>query len=110
MTELPPYSEVRPRLPWSPLLFTSINAMSALLRLLPPPAMSASYRTGRMTAMGIHDAPPNYSEEPFEVKWKTLVDSIMALPIAQKNFISFHSTSCVSTSTLCCSYTPMSLT
>ncbi|KAJ7815918.1 hypothetical protein B0H13DRAFT_2137524, partial [Mycena leptocephala] len=51
--------------------------------------MSASHRTGRMTAMGIHDVPPNYSEEAFEAKWKTLVDSIMALPIAPKNFISF---------------------
>ncbi|KAJ7883803.1 hypothetical protein B0H13DRAFT_2046304 [Mycena leptocephala] len=51
--------------------------------------MSASYRTGRMTAMGIHDAPPNFSEEAFEAKWKTLVDSIMALPVAQRNFISF---------------------
>lgn len=51
--------------------------------------MSASYRTGRMTAMGIHDAPPNFSEEAFEAKCKTLVDSIMALPVAQRNFISF---------------------
>jgi hypothetical protein len=42
-----------------------------------------------MTAMGIHDAPPNFSEEAFEAKWKTLVDSIMALPVAQRNFISF---------------------
>jgi hypothetical protein len=40
--------------------------------------------------MGIHDAPPDYSEEAFEAKWKTLVDSIMApsLPVV-KNFISF---------------------
>jgi hypothetical protein len=89
MMGLSPYSEMKPCLPWSPLPFTSINEMSALLRLLPPPTISASYRTGRMTVMGIHHAPPNYSEDAFEAKRKTLVDSMMALPIAQKNFISF---------------------
>ncbi|KAJ6464915.1 hypothetical protein C8R45DRAFT_1219822 [Mycena sanguinolenta] len=52
--------------------------------------MSASYSKDRAVGIGIWQAPPNLSKEAFENKVTTMVDKLVALPIAQKNYIKFE--------------------
>jgi hypothetical protein len=52
--------------------------------------MSASYKKDRVAGIGIYKAPPNLSKEAFETKITSLVDALLAVPIAQKNFLKFE--------------------
>ncbi|KAJ7734210.1 hypothetical protein B0H14DRAFT_2639465 [Mycena olivaceomarginata] len=51
--------------------------------------MSASHRKDRVAALGIWKAPPNVSKEAFETKITSIVDSLLAIPVAQKNYLKF---------------------
>ncbi|KAJ7016309.1 hypothetical protein C8F04DRAFT_1245392 [Mycena alexandri] len=52
--------------------------------------MSASSRKDRVAGIGIYKAPPNLSKEALETKITSLVDALLAVPIAQKNFLKFE--------------------
>ncbi|KAJ6464926.1 hypothetical protein C8R45DRAFT_939769 [Mycena sanguinolenta] len=52
--------------------------------------MSASYSKDRAVGIGIWQAPPNLSKEALENKLTTIVDKLVALPIAQKNYVKFE--------------------
>ncbi|KAJ7925450.1 hypothetical protein B0H13DRAFT_1863102 [Mycena leptocephala] len=52
--------------------------------------MSASNEKDRMVAVGIYKAPANLSKEEFETKITSFVDRMLAVPIAQKNFLKFE--------------------
>ncbi|KAJ7860175.1 hypothetical protein B0H13DRAFT_2355706 [Mycena leptocephala] len=52
--------------------------------------MSASNKKDRMVAVGIYKAPANLSKEEFETKITSFVDRMLAVPIAQKNFLKFE--------------------
>ncbi|KAF7342416.1 hypothetical protein MVEN_01830600 [Mycena venus] len=54
-----------------------------------PPAMSASVQKHSFTVIGIHKAPENLSKQEFDAKVGALCDSLVALPVARKNFLSF---------------------
>ncbi|KAF8188479.1 hypothetical protein K438DRAFT_1833619 [Mycena galopus ATCC 62051] len=41
------------------------------------------------TAFGIHPVPANITKEDFQAKCEALVESFLALPVAQKNFLKF---------------------
>lgn len=43
-----------------------------------------------MVAVGIYKAPANLSKEEFETKITSFVDRMLAVPIAQKNFLKFE--------------------
>ncbi|KAF7337418.1 hypothetical protein MSAN_02268300 [Mycena sanguinolenta] len=52
--------------------------------------MSASYSKDHAVGIGIWHAPPNVSKEAFENKLTTLIDKLVALPVAQKNYVKFE--------------------
>ncbi|KAF7343147.1 hypothetical protein MVEN_01745400 [Mycena venus] len=52
--------------------------------------MSASYQKDRVLCVGVYKAPPNLSKEALQVKAEALVDSLLAVPIAQKNYVKFE--------------------
>ncbi|KAJ6464919.1 hypothetical protein C8R45DRAFT_497263, partial [Mycena sanguinolenta] len=49
--------------------------------------MSASYSKDRAFGIGIWKAPPDLTKEAFENKLTTMLDKLVALPIAQKNYV-----------------------
>jgi hypothetical protein len=51
--------------------------------------MASTLSKDRCLAIGIHRAPPHLSPKEFESRTEALVDSIIQLPIAQKNFLKF---------------------
>ncbi|KAF7339195.1 hypothetical protein MVEN_01996800 [Mycena venus] len=52
--------------------------------------MSASARKDRCSGLAIHYAPADISQQEFKAKVDTLVDSFLALPVCQKNFLNFN--------------------
>ncbi|KAF7349908.1 hypothetical protein MVEN_01291500 [Mycena venus] len=52
--------------------------------------MSSSVQKNRFTAFGIHRAPANLSKREFDAKVATFCDSLVALPVVQKNFLSLN--------------------
>ncbi|KAF7377960.1 hypothetical protein MSAN_00219900 [Mycena sanguinolenta] len=50
--------------------------------------MSASVQKHSFTVIGVHKAPANLSKQEFEAKVGKLCDSMAALPVAKKNFLS----------------------
>ncbi|KAJ7019729.1 hypothetical protein C8F04DRAFT_1146897 [Mycena alexandri] len=53
------------------------------------PAMSASTQQDRLAVIWIQKAPPHLSKKEFDAKVDALVDSLVALPVARKNFLAF---------------------
>ncbi|KAJ7268192.1 hypothetical protein B0H12DRAFT_1097436 [Mycena haematopus] len=51
--------------------------------------MSASFIKDRAFGIAIFKAPPNLSKEVFENKMTSFVDALLALPIAQNNFLKY---------------------
>jgi hypothetical protein len=49
--------------------------------------MSASVQKSRFTAIGIHKRPANLTKKDFDAKIDALVDSLVALPVVQNNFL-----------------------
>jgi hypothetical protein len=62
--------------------------------------MSASIQKTRFTAIGIHKAPANLPKKDFDAKMDALVNSLVALPVAQQTFLSFDLVRVVGTETL----------
>ncbi|KAF7343159.1 hypothetical protein MVEN_01746700 [Mycena venus] len=52
--------------------------------------MSASYQKDRVVCVGVYKTPPNLSKEELQVKAEALLDSLLAVPIAQKNYVKFE--------------------
>ncbi|KAJ6502799.1 hypothetical protein C8R47DRAFT_1106832 [Mycena vitilis] len=52
--------------------------------------MPASHQKDRFTVIGIRTAPPGVLEKDFKEKMNVLMDSLVALPIVQRNFLSFN--------------------
>ncbi|KAF7337416.1 hypothetical protein MSAN_02268100 [Mycena sanguinolenta] len=52
--------------------------------------MSASYSKDRAVGIAIWQAPPNLSKEDFEAKLTNMVDKLVAVPIAQKNYVKYE--------------------
>ncbi|KAJ7881227.1 hypothetical protein B0H13DRAFT_2278601 [Mycena leptocephala] len=52
--------------------------------------MSASYRNDRIVCAGVYKGPPNLSKEALRVKAEAFADSLLAVPIAQKNYLKFE--------------------
>ncbi|KAF7342418.1 hypothetical protein MVEN_01830800 [Mycena venus] len=51
--------------------------------------MSASVQKNSLTVIGIHKAPENLSKREFDAKARAFCDSLVALPVVKKNFLSF---------------------
>ncbi|KAJ7800902.1 hypothetical protein B0H14DRAFT_2897700 [Mycena olivaceomarginata] len=49
-----------------------------------------SARKDRVAVIGMWKAPPNVSKEALETEITSLVDSVLALPVAQKNYLKFE--------------------
>ncbi|KAJ7307759.1 hypothetical protein DFH08DRAFT_975370 [Mycena albidolilacea] len=49
--------------------------------------MSAAHRKDRLVGIGIWKAPLNLSKGAFEIKFMSLLDSLLALPVAHKNYL-----------------------
>ncbi|KAJ7860045.1 hypothetical protein B0H13DRAFT_1901217 [Mycena leptocephala] len=52
--------------------------------------MSASVQKSRFTAIGIHRQPAKVTKKDFDAKINALVDSLVALPVVQKNFLTLN--------------------
>jgi hypothetical protein len=48
-----------------------------------------SVRKDYCTAFGIHPIPANIPKKDFEAKCEALVESFLALPVTQRNFLKF---------------------
>jgi hypothetical protein len=44
----------------------------------------------RVTVVAVWKAPPNVSKETLEAEITDLVDSVIALPVAQKNYLKYE--------------------
>jgi hypothetical protein len=49
--------------------------------------MSAAHRKDRLVEIGIWKAPLNLSKEAFETKFMSIIDSLLTLPVAPKNYL-----------------------
>ncbi|KAJ7676999.1 hypothetical protein DFH06DRAFT_1169507 [Mycena polygramma] len=52
--------------------------------------MPASHQKDRFTVIGIRTAPPGLSKKDFKAKTNAVMNSLVALPVVQQNFLSFN--------------------
>jgi hypothetical protein len=52
--------------------------------------MSASNRKDRIVCAGVYKGPLNLSKEALRAKVEALIDSLLAVPIAQKNYLNWE--------------------
>ncbi|KAJ7921782.1 hypothetical protein B0H13DRAFT_2267718 [Mycena leptocephala] len=52
--------------------------------------MSASYQKDRIVCAGVYKGPPNISKEALRVKVEAFLDSLLAVTVAQRNYVKFE--------------------